>query len=76
MLKNNKLNELITEGKLDDNKSKVFLEKSINRGYVDLSGSEIDEMLPAISRRGGARMKKKETVFQKMKKLVDVFIGI
>lgn len=74
--KNNKVNELITEEKLDDNKSKVFLEKSINRGYVDLSGSEIDEMLPAVSRRGGARMKKKETVFQKMKKLVDVFIGI
>ena len=55
---------------------KRFIEKSISRGYVDLAGAELDSLLPPTSRRKGAREAKKQTIFEKIQKLVDIFIGI
>jgi len=55
---------------------KRFIEKSINRGYTDLTGVELDSLLPPTSRRHGVRDAKKQMVFQKIQELVEVFIGI
>lgn len=53
-----------------------FVEKSINKGFVSSSGTELDHLIQDTSRRRGAREKKKQTVLQKIQNLVDVFIGI
>lgn len=73
--KENKITELTENEKLKED-SKRFIEKSINKGFVDLAGAELDNLLPPTSRRKGAREAKKQSIFEKIQKLVDIFIGI
>ena len=69
-----------TDQRIEDEKLKEdstrFIEKAITKGYVDYAGDELDSIMPPISRRQGAREKKKESVLAKIRKLVEVFIGI
>ncbi|MDO4691036.1 MAG: type I restriction endonuclease subunit R [Fusobacterium sp.] len=71
----NKINNLIEEEKLKED-SKRFIEKAIGKGYVEYVGNELDNIIPATSRRHGAREKKKETVLEKIRDIVEVFVGI
>ena len=73
--KKQKINELIYEENLKE-KSKRFIEKSISRGYVAQGGTELDDVLPPVGRRGGAREVKKQSVLSKLKDIVKVFVGI
>lgn len=73
--KEHKINELIYEENLKE-KSKKFIEKSISRGYVSQGGTELDDVLPPVGRRGGAREVKKQSVLSKLKDIVKVFVGI
>lgn len=73
--KEQKINELISEENLKE-KSKKFIEKSISRGYVTQGGTELDDVLPPVGRRGGAREAKKQSVLSKLKDIVKVFVGI
>ena len=70
-----KINQLIAEENLNE-KSNRFIEKSISKGYVEYAGDELDGIIPPLSRRGGVREKKKEIVLEKIRKIVDVFVGI
>jgi len=54
----------------------IYIEKSIKKGYADSGGAELDSLLPATSRIGGAREAKKQTVLEKIQELVSIFIGI
>ena len=73
--KEQKINKLISEENLKE-KSKKFIEKSISRGYVAQGGTELDDVLPPVGRRGGAREAKKQSVLSKLKDIVKVFVGI
>ena len=73
--KEQKINELISEENLKE-KSKKFIEKSISRGYVAQSGTELDDVLPPVRRVGGEREAKKQSVLSKLKDIVKVFVGI
>ena len=70
-----KIDELIENESLKKN-SERFIEKSINKGFVDYAGAELDSILPPTSRRKGAREAKKQTVLQKIRNIVEIFIGI
>ena len=70
-----KINELIENESLKKD-SERFIEKSINKGFVDYAGAELDSILPPTSRRKGARETKKKTVLQKIRNIVEIFIGI
>jgi len=70
-----KIDELIKNESLKKD-SERFIEKSINKGFVDYAGSELDSILPPTSRRKGAREAKKRTILQKMQRIVEIFIGI
>ncbi|MDO4720562.1 MAG: type I restriction endonuclease subunit R [Peptostreptococcaceae bacterium] len=70
-----KINALVDEEKLKPD-SQRFIEKSIDRGYVDYAGAELDSVLPPISRRQGGREAKKQVVLDKIRKIVEVFVGI
>ncbi|MEL3900014.1 MAG: hypothetical protein P1P67_05755, partial [Treponema phagedenis] len=67
--------ELIKEENLKDGSIR-FIEKSINKGYVETAGTDLDSLLPPISRKQGAREAKKKTVLQRIGDIVKVFIGI
>ena len=73
--KNSKINKLIEEEKLKSG-SNHFIEKAVAKGYVDYAGDELDSIIPPTSRRQGAREKKKMDVLEKIKNIVDVFVGI
>jgi len=70
-----KIYELIENESLKKD-SERFIERSINRGFVDYAGAELDSILPPTSRRKGAREAKKQTVLQKIRNIVEIFIGI
>ena len=70
-----KIDELIENESLKKD-SERFIERSINRGFVDYAGAELDSILPPTSRRKGAREAKKQTVLQKIRNIVEIFIGI
>lgn len=73
--KDEKIKSLVLEENLKEN-SRHFIERSINKGYVEYMGDELDKIIPPTSRRHGAREKKKEQVLDKIRKIVDVFVGI
>lgn len=73
--KEEKINQLIAEENLNE-KAYRFIEKSISKGFVEYTGDELDGIIPPLSRRGGVREKKKEIVLEKLRKIVDVFVGI
>ena len=70
-----KIDELIENESLKED-SKRFIEKSINKGFVDYAGAELDSILPPTSRKKGAREAKKQAVLQKIRDIVEIFIGI
>ncbi|PSM51952.1 type I restriction/modification system, restriction subunit [Campylobacter blaseri] len=69
------INKLIKNENLKDS-SKRYIETSINKGFASSAGTDLDEILPAVSRRGGAREAKKHTVLEKIQKLVEIFVNI
>lgn len=73
--KENKIISLVEEEKLKED-SKRFIEKAISKGYVEYAGDELDRIIPPTSRRQGAREKKKESVLEKIRKIVEVFVGV
>ena len=70
-----KIDELIENESLKKD-SERFIEKSINKGFVDYAGAELDSILPPTSRRKGAREAKQQSVLQKIRNIVEIFIGI
>lgn len=73
--KENNIISLVEEENLKED-SKRFIEKAISKGYVEYVGDELDRIIPPTSRRLGAREKKKESVLEKIRKIVEVFVGI
>jgi len=73
--KEEKINQLIAEENLNE-KAYRFIEKSISKGFVEYTGDELDGIIPPLSRRGGVREKKKEIVLEKLRKIVDIFVGV
>ena len=73
--KENKIESLIKQEKLKD-KAHRFIEKSISNGYVEYAGEDLDKIIPPTSRRHGAREKKKASILEKIRQIVEVFVGI
>lgn len=73
--KENKIKCLIEEEKLKEESTR-FIEKAISKGYVEYAGDELDRIIPPTSRRQGAREKKKESVLERIIKIVEVFVGV
>ena len=40
------------------------------------AGDELDRIIPLISRKQGTREKKKESILEKIRNIVEVFVGI
>lgn len=74
-VKENQIDIVIKEEKLRED-SKRFIEKAIGKGYMEYADDELDRIIPPTSRRHGEREKKKESVLDKIRRLVEVFVGI
>lgn len=74
--KEKEISILIEEENIKEEESKEFIEKSISKGYVEHAGKDLDDMIKSTSRIGGLRNKKKEGLLEKIRKIVEIFVGI
>ena len=72
------LAQLIQEEKLREPETRKFLENAFRDGEIRTTGTDIDSLMPPVSRFGGdgARAKKKQTVIDKLKAYFERFFGI
>ena len=72
------LTQIIREEKLREEETRKFLTNAFRDGEIKTTGTDIDKLLPPVSRFGGdgARAKKKQTVIDKLKKFFQRFFGI
>ena len=71
------LQNIIDEEKLKATETRQFIEGAFRDGTVKTTGTDIDKILPAVSRFGsGNRKEKKETVIEKLKAFFERFWNI
>ena len=71
------LQSIIDEEKLKSEETRQFIEGAFRDGTVKTTGTDIDKILPAVSRFGGGnRKEKKETVIEKLKAFFERFWNI
>lgn len=71
------LDALIKEEKLKPEETKKFIESSFRDGEIKTTGTDIDAIMPPVSRfGGGGRAKKKQTVIDKLKAFFEKYFGI
>lgn len=73
--KKKEINSLAEAENLKDGAHR-FIENAIQKGQVENVGKELDDLLPPVSRIGGGRQAKKQSVLEKIRKIVEIFIGI
>ena len=74
--KEKELDTIISDEKLKPEETKKFVEHSFRDGVLKTTGTDIDKILPPVSRFGGGREKKKASVVERLKNFFDKFFGI
>ena len=75
--KERQLVAIIQEENLKDDETRRFMESAFCDGSVKTTGTDIDRLMPPISRFGGGnRAEKKQTIIEKLKGFFDRFFGI
>lgn len=73
----NDLVTIIKEEKLKEEETRRFLENSFREGEVKTVGTDIEKLLPPVSRFGGGnRAKKKQGVIEKLKNFFEKYFGV
>lgn len=74
--KERQLNEIIEEEKLKPEGTRRFVEYSFRDGEIKTTGTDIDKIIPPVSRFGGGREKKKKRVIAKLLAFFERFFGL
>ena len=69
---------LITDEKLKPEETRKFISNAFRDGVLKTSGTDVDRLLPPVSRFGGSgsRNKKKQTVIEKLKAFFEKYFGL
>ncbi|WP_338939270.1 type I restriction endonuclease subunit R [Fusobacterium nucleatum] len=71
------LEKVIEEEKLRPEETKKFIDNSLREGILKTTGTDIDKLLPPVSRFGGGnRAEKKLGVIEKLKVFFDKYLGL
>lgn len=70
------LRTLIADEKLKPENTRRFLENAFRDGEIKTTGTEIDDMMPPLSRFGGNRAMKKQGLIDKLKAFFEKFFGV
>lgn len=71
------LEQIIQEEKLKPEETRKFLETAFREGEVKTVGTDIDKLMPPVSRFGGGnRAQKKQTIIEKLKAFFEKYFGI
>ena len=75
--KEKQLAAIIAEENLKDQETRRFMEHAFRDGSVRTTGTDIDKLMPPISRFGGGnRAEKKQTIIDKLQAFFERFFGI
>ncbi len=75
--KQDDLNEIIASENLKADETFKFVENAFRDGAIRTTGTDIDKILPAMSRFGGGnRQEKKKTVIEKLKVFFEKYFGV
>ena len=75
--KEKELVEIIKEENLKEKETRVFIESSFRNGGIKTTGTDIDKILPPVSRFGGGnREVKKQGVIDRLRAFFERFFGI
>ena len=70
------LQRIISEEKLNEAETRKFLENSFRNGEIKTTGTDIEKIMPPVSRFGGGkRAEKKDTIIEKLKGFFEHFFG-
>jgi len=67
---------IIEEENLKEEETRKFLENCFQDGEIKTIGTDIDKILPPISRFGGKRAMKKQAVIEKLRQFFEKYFGI
>jgi type I restriction enzyme R subunit len=70
------LQDIIKKEKLKEKETQKFMENAFRDGEMKSTGQAFAEILPPISMFGKDRVKKKQTVFEKLRAFFEKYIGI
>ena len=56
--------------------TRKFITNAFRDGTLKTTGTDIDKILPPVSRFGGGRAKKKQTVLEKLKAFFEKYFGL
>jgi type I restriction enzyme R subunit len=68
--------KIIQEEKLKETETRKFIENAFRDGEIKTTGTDIDKIMPPVSRFGGGREAKKQTVIDKLKAFFERFFGV
>lgn len=70
------LETIITEERLNPENTRKFLDNAFRDGEIKTTGTDIDKLMPPVSRFGGSgRAQKKQVVIEKLKAFFDKYFG-
>ena len=63
--------------KLNEELTRKFLENAFREGEIKTAGTDIDKIMPPVSRFGGGnRAQKKQTIIDKLKAFFEKYFGV
>lgn len=75
--KEKQLLQIVQEENLKEEETRKFLEDAFRNGEIKTTGTDLDKIMPPVSRFGGGnRAAKKQTVIDKLKAFFDRFFGL
>lgn len=67
---------IISEEHLKDEETRKFVDRSFRDGVMKTTGTDVDKIMPAMSRFDGTREKKKDIVIQRLLLFFERYFGI
>jgi type I restriction enzyme R subunit len=75
--KEKELMQIITEENLNEEETRKFISDSFRNGEIKTTGTDLDKIMPPVSRFGGGnRAEKKQNIVEKLKRFHERFFGI
>jgi len=70
------LNAIIEESRLNPEETRKFIENAFRDGEVKTTGTDIDKIMPPMSRFGGGREEKKNNIIKRLMIYFEKYFGI
>ena len=74
--KESDLASIITEEKLKPDEARKFIDNAFRDGALKTTGTDIDKIMPPVSRFGGGRAERKQGIIDKLIKFFEKYFGL